>query len=81
LGVGWRAARSCILAGATLIPFSAMDARLAVHGLDSGFYAAAVATAVFLFRIYPLYALHFMSLAVSNEAGRCLDSNVYMYWM
>jgi hypothetical protein len=51
-------------------------------GLDSGSYAAAVATAVFfLFRIYPLYALHFMSLAVSNEAGIYLDSNVYMYWM
>jgi hypothetical protein len=59
-----------------------MDAHLAVHGLDSGSYATTVATAVFfLFRIYPLYAWHFMSLAVSNEAGRYLDSNVYMYWM
>lgn len=59
----WGLARSCILAGATLIPLLLWNAHLAMHGLNSGSYAAAVATAdlFFLFRIYPLHALHFMS--------------------
>jgi hypothetical protein len=59
LGVGWRAARSCILAGATLIPFSAMDAHLAVHGLDSGSYATTVATAVFFVSDIPSLRMAF----------------------
>jgi hypothetical protein len=46
LGVGWWAARSCILADAILIPCSVTDAHFVVHGFDSSSHAAAGATAV-----------------------------------
>jgi hypothetical protein len=62
-GIGWRVAHSCILAGATLYtPFQFFLICYiphlwdAVHGI--GFLCCSGYGWSFLFRIYPLYALH-----------------------
>jgi len=84
-GIGWRVARSYILAGATLYtPFSFFDMLYTTFvGCCAWNWILVLQRLRLVVSVsdIPSLRIAFMPYAVSNGQAGYLDSNVYMYWM